>query len=203
MKALLYHDLLSLRRQTGWLWLLFAGALLFAASGRQEDIAQVIFSLLALLPWVTLMPETKPWRALCRSLPYSPRDLVLNKYVLLWLLSLAGAALTAVGTALLSPSALVVQTAWVSVLVSLTAALLLSALFFPLFFMYGFSSGGVLAAFPVLSFLLYWVVNFCLNLVRPAPLTVAAVLPVFLAALAANLASVPLAVGQYHREWRT
>lgn len=203
MKALLYHDLLSLRRQTGWLGLLLAGALLFAASGRQEDIAQVIFSLLVFLPWVTLMPETKAWRTLCRSLPYSPRDLVLNKYVLLWLLSLTAAALTAVGTALLSPSALVVQTVWVSVLVSLTAALLLSALFFPLFFMYGFSSGGVLAAFLVLSFLLYWVVNFCLNLVRPAPLTVSAVLPVFFAALAANLASVPLAVGQYHREWTT
>ena len=142
MKALLYHDLLSLRRQTGWLWLLFAGALLFAATGRQEDLSQVIFSLLALLPWVTLMPETKAWRALCRSLPYSPRDLVLNKYVLLWLLTLAAASLTAVGTALLSPTALVVQTTWVSVLVSLTAALLLSALFFPLFFMYGFPPGA-------------------------------------------------------------
>ena len=185
MKALLYKDACVLWKQMKFMLVIIAVFCLLPNSFGLNAFFVVYPGLM--LP-VSLMAydERAHWDSFAAMLPYPPRALVLSRYAVI---QDQGAPLgTALGTL-----------GWV-----LAVVLLCQAILFPFFFRVGTEQGRLYMILLSVLLLLGGIgLTSLLNVAVPAVSTLLMLAPVGLGvALAACLASVPVAVGQYaKRTW--
>ena len=202
MKALLYKDACVLWKQMKFMLVIIAVFCLLPNSFGLNAFFVVYAGLM--LP-VSLMAydERAHWDSFAAMLPYPPRALVLSRYAAGWLLTLLAGVLYLVG-ALIQDQGVPLGTAMGTLGWVLAVVLLCQAILFPFFFRVGTEQGRL---YMILLFVLLLLggigLTSLLNVAVPAVSTLLMLAPVGLGvALAACLASVPVAVGQYaKRTW--
>lgn len=202
MKALLYKDACVLWKQMKFMLVIIAVFCLLPNSFGLNAFFVVYAGLM--LP-VSLMAydERAHWNSFAAMLPYPPRALVLSRYAAGWLLTLLAGVLYLVG-ALIQDQGAPLGTALGTLGWVLAVVLLCQAILFPFFFRVGTEQGRL---YMILLFVLLLLggigLTSLLNVAVPAVSTLLMLAPVGLGvALAACLASVPVAVGQYaKRTW--
>lgn len=199
MKALLYKDACVLWKQMKFMLVIIAVFCLLPNSFGLNAFFVVYAGLM--LP-VSLMAydERAHWDSFAAMLPYPPRALVLSRYAAGWLLTLLAGVLYLVG-ALIQDQGAPLGTALGTLGWVLAVVLLCQAILFPFFFRVGTEQGRL---YMILLFVLLLLggigLTSLLNVAVPAVSTLLMLAPVGLGvALAACLASVPVAVGQYAR----
>ena len=202
MKALLYKDACVLWKQMKFMLVIIAVFCLLPNSFGLNAFFVVYPGLM--LP-VSLMAydERAHWDSFAAMLPYPPRALVLSRYAAGWLLTLLAGVLYLVG-ALIQDQGAPLGTALGTLGWVLAVVLLCQAILFPFFFRVGTEQGRLYMILPSVLLLLGGVgLTSLLNVAVPAVSTLLMLAPVGLGvALAACLASVPVAVGQYaKRTW--
>ena len=198
MKALLYKDACVLWKQMKFMLVIIAVFCLLPNSFGLNAFFVVYPGLM--LP-VSLMAydERAHWDSFAAMLPYPPRALVLSRYAAGWLLTLLAGVLYLVGALIQDQGAPLGTLGWV-----LAVVLLCQAILFPFFFRVGTEQGRLYMILLSVLLLLGGVgLTSLLNVAVPAVSTLLMLAPVGLGvALAACLASVPVAVGQYaKRTW--
>lgn len=202
MKALLYKDACVLWKQMKFMLVIIAVFCLLPNSFGLNAFFVVYAGLM--LP-VSLMAydERAHWDSFAAMLPYPPRALVLSRYAAGWLLTLLAGVLYLVG-ALIQDQGAPLGTALGTLGWVLAVVFLCQAILFPFFFRVGTEQGRL---YMILLFVLLLLggigLTSLLNVAVPAVSTLLMLAPVGLGvALAACLASVPVAVGQYaKRTW--
>lgn len=202
MKALLYKDACVLWKQMKFMLVIIAVFCLLPNSFGLNAFFVVYPGLI--LP-VSLMAydERAHWDSFAAMLPYPPRALVLSRYAAGWLLTLLAGVLYLVG-ALIQDQGAPLGTALGTLGWVLAVVLLCQAILFPFFFRVGTEQGRLYMILLSVLLLLGGVgLTSLLNVAVPAVSTLLMLAPVGLGvALAACLASVPVAVGQYaKRTW--
>lgn len=202
MKALLYKDACVLWKQMKFMLVIIAVFCLLPNSFGLNAFFVVYPGLM--LP-VSLMAydERAHWDSFAAMLPYPPRALVLSRYAAGWLLTLLAGVLYLVG-ALIQDQGAPLGTALGTLGWVLAVVLLCQAILFPFFFRVGTEQGRLhMILLSVLLLLGGIGLTSLLNVAVPAVSTLLMLAPVGLGvALAACLASVPVAVGQYaKRTW--
>ena len=202
MKALLYKDACVLWKQMKFMLVIIAVFCLLPNSFGLNAFFVVYPGLM--LP-VSLMAydERAHWDSFAAMLPYPPRALVLSRYAAGWLLTLLAGVLYLVG-ALIQDQGAPLGTALGTLGWVLAVVLLCQAILFPFFFRVGTEQGWLYMILLSVLLLLGGVgLTSLLNVAVPAVSTLLMLAPVGLGvALAACLASVPVAVGQYaKRTW--
>ena len=202
MKALLYKDACVLWKQMKFMLVIIAVFCLLPNSFGLNAFFVVYPGLM--LP-VSLMAydERAHWDSFAAMLPYPPRALVLSRYAAGWLLTLLAGVLYLVG-ALIQDQGAPLGTALGTLGWVLAVVLLCQAILFPFFFRVGTEQGRLYMILLSVLLLLGGVgLTSLLNVAVPAVSTLLMLAPVGLGvALAACLASVPAAVGQYaKRTW--
>ena len=202
MKALLYKDACVLWKQMKFMLVIIAVFCLLPNSFGLNAFFVVYPGLM--LP-VSLMAydERAHWDSFAAMLPYPPRALVLSRYAAGWLLTLLAGVLYLVG-ALIQDQGAPLGTALGTLGWVLAVVLLCQAILFPFFFRVGTAQGRLYMILLSVLLLLGGVgLTSLLNVAVPAVSTLLMLAPVGLGvALAACLASVPVAVGQYaKRTW--
>ena len=202
MKALLYKDACVLWKQMKFMLVIIAVFCLLPNSFGLNAFFVVYPGLM--LP-VSLMAydERAHWDSFAAMLPYPPRALVLSRYAAGWLLTLLAGVLYLVG-ALIQDQGAPLGTALGTLGWVLAVVLLCQAILFPFFFRVGTEQGRLyMILLSVLLPLGGVGLTSLLNVAVPAVSTLLMLAPVGLGvALAACLASVPVAVGQYaKRTW--
>lgn len=202
MKALLYKDACVLWKQMKFMLVIIAVFCLLPNSFGLNAFFVVYPGLM--LP-VSLMAydERAHWDSFAAMLPYPPRALVLSRYAAGWLLTLLAGVLYLVG-ALIQDQGAPLGTALGTLGWVLAVVLLCQAILFPFFFRVGTEQGRLYMILLSVLLLLGGVgLTSLLNMAVPAVSTLLMLAPVGLGvALAACLASVPVAVGQYaKRTW--
>ena len=202
MKALLYKDACVLWKQMKFMLVIIAVFCLLPNSFGLTAFFVVYPGLM--LP-VSLMAydERAHWDSFAAMLPYPPRALVLSRYAAGWLLTLLAGVLYLVG-ALIQDQGAPLGTALGTLGWVLAVVLLCQAILFPFFFRVGTEQGRLYMILLSVLLLLGGVgLTSLLNVAVPAVSTLLMLAPVGLGvALAACLASVPVAVGQYaKRTW--
>lgn len=202
MKALLYKDACVLWKQMKFMLVIIAVFCLLPNSFGLNAFFVVYPGLM--LP-VSLMAydERVHWDSFAAMLPYPPRALVLSRYAAGWLLTLLAGVLYLVG-ALIQDQGVPLGTALGTLGWVLAVVLLCQAILFPFFFRVGTEQGRLYMILLSVLLLLGGVgLTSLLNVAVPAVSTLLMLAPVGLGvALAACLASVPVAVGQYaKRTW--
>ena len=202
MKALLYKDACVLWKQMKFMLVIIAVFCLLPNSFGLNAFFVVYPGLM--LP-VSLMAydERAHWDSFAAMLPYPPRALVLSRYAAGWLLTLLAGVLYLVG-ALIEDQGAPLGTALGTLGWVLAVVLLCQAILFPFFFRVGTEQGRLYMILLSVLLLLGGVgLTSLLNVAVPAVSTLLMLAPVGLGvALAACLASVPVAVGQYaKRTW--
>ncbi len=202
MKALLYKDACVLWKQMKFMLVIIAVFCLLPNSFGLNAFFVVYPGLM--LP-VSLMAydERAHWDSFAAMLPYPPRALVLSRYATGWLLTLLAGVLYLVG-ALIQDQGAPLGTALGTLGWVLAVVLLCQAILFPFFFRVGTEQGRLYMILLSVLLLLGGVgLTSLLNVAVPAVSTLLMLAPVGLGvALAACLASVPVAVGQYaKRTW--
>ena len=202
MKALLYKDACVLWKQMKFMLVIIAVFCLLPNSFGLNAFFVVYPGLM--LP-VSLMAydERAHWDSFAAMLPYPPRALVLSRYAAGWLLTLLAGVLYLVG-ALIQDQGAPLGTALGTLGWVLAVVLLCQAILFPFFFRVGTEQGRLYMILLSVLLLLGGVgLTSLLNVAVPAVFTLLMLAPVGLGvALAACLASVPVAVGQYaKRTW--
>lgn len=202
MKALLYKDACVLWKQMKFMLVIIAVFCLLPNSFGLNAFFVVYPGLM--LP-VSLMAydERAHWDSFAAMLPYPPRALVLSRYAAGWLLTLLAWVLYLVG-ALIQDQGAPLGTALGTLGWVLAVVLLCQAILFPFFFRVGTEQGRLYMILLSVLLLLGGVgLTSLLNVAVPAVSTLLMLAPVGLGvALAACLASVPVAVGQYaKRTW--
>ena len=202
MKALLYMDACVLWKQMKFMLVIIAVFCLLPNSFGLNAFFVVYPGLM--LP-VSLMAydERAHWDSFAAMLPYPPRALVLSRYAAGWLLTLLAGVLYLVG-ALIQDQGAPLGTALGTLGWVLAVVLLCQAILFPFFFRVGTEQGRLYMILLSVLLLLGGVgLTSLLNVAVPAVSTLLMLAPVGLGvALAACLASVPVAVGQYaKRTW--
>ena len=202
MKALLYKDACVLWKQMKFMLVIIAVFCLLPNSFGLNAFFVVYPGLM--LP-VSLMAydERAHWDSFAAMLPYPPRALVLSRYAAGWLLTLLAGVLYLVG-ALIQDQGAPLGTALGTLGWVLAVVLLWQAILFPFFFRVGTEQGRLYMILLSVLLLLGGVgLTSLLNVAVPAVSTLLMLAPVGLGvALAACLASVPVAVGQYaKRTW--
>ena len=202
MKALLYKDACVLWKQMKFMLVIIAVFCLLPNSFGLNAFFVVYPGLM--LP-VSLMAydERAHWDSFAAMLPYPPRALVLSRYAAGWLLTLLAGVLYLVG-ALIQDQGAPLGTARGTLGWVLAVVLLCQAILFPFFFRVGTEQGRLYMILLSVLLLLGGVgLTSLLNVAVPAVSTLLMLAPVGLGvALAACLASVPVAVGQYaKRTW--
>lgn len=202
MKALLYKDACVLWKQMKFMLAIIAVFCLLPNSFGLNAFFVVYPGLM--LP-VSLMAydERAHWDSFAAMLPYPPRALVLSRYAAGWLLTLLAGVLYLVG-ALIQDQGAPLGTALGTLGWVLAVVLLCQAILFPFFFRVGTEQGRLYMILLSVLLLLGGVgLTSLLNVAVPAVSTLLMLAPVGLGvALAACLASVPVAVGQYaKRTW--
>lgn len=202
MKALLYKDACVLWKQMKFMLVIIAVFCLLPNSFGLNAFFVVYPGLM--LP-VSLMAydERAHWDSFAAMLPYPPRALVLSRYAAGWLLTLLAGVLYLVGT-LIQDQGAPLGTALGTLGWVLAVVLLCQAILFPFFFRVGTEQGRLYMILLSVLLLLGGIgLTSLLNVAVPAVSTLLMLAPVGLGvALAACLASVPVAVGQYaKRTW--
>ena len=202
MKALLYKDACVLWKQMKFMLVIIAVFCLLPNSFGLNAFFVVYPGLM--LP-VSLMAydERAHWDSFAAMLPYPPRALVLSRYAAGWLLTLLAGVLYLVG-ALIQDQGAPLGTALGTLGWVLAVVLLCQAILFPFFFRVGTEQGRLYMILLSVLLLLGGIgPTSLLNVAVPAVSTLLMLAPVGLGvALAACLASVPVAVGQYaKRTW--
>ena len=202
MKALLYKDACVLWKQMKFMLVIIAVFCLLPNSFGLNAFFVVYPGLM--LP-VSLMDydERAHWDSFAAMLPYPPRALVLSRYAAGWLLTLLAGVLYLVG-ALIQDQGAPLGTALGTLGWVLAVVLLCQAILFPFFFRVGTEQGRLYMILLSVLLLLGGIgLTSLLNVAVPAVSTLLMLAPVGLGvALAACLASVPVAVGQYaKRTW--
>ena len=202
MKALLYKDACVLWKQMKFMLVIIAVFCLLPNSFGLNAFFVVYPGLM--LP-VSLMAydERAHWDSFAAMLPYPPRALVLSRYAAGWLLTLLAGVLYLVG-ALIQDQGAPLGTALGTLGWVLAVVLLCQAILFPFFFRVGTEQGRLYMILLSVLLLLGGIgLTSLLNVAVPAVSTLLMLAPVGLGvALAACLASVPGAVGQYaKRTW--
>ena len=202
MKALLYKDACVLWKQMKFMLVIIAVFCLLPNSFGLNAFFVVYPGLM--LP-VSLMAydERAHWDSFAAMLPYPPRARVLSRYAAGWLLTLLAGVLYLVG-ALIQDQGAPLGTALGTLGWVLAVVLLCQAILFPFFFRVGTEQGRLYMILLSVLLLLGGVgLTSLLNVAVPAVSTLLMLAPVGLGvALAACLASVPVAVGQYaKRTW--
>ena len=202
MKALLYKDACVLWKQMKFMLVIIAVFCLLPNSFGLNAFFVVYPGLM--LP-VSLMAydERAHWDSFAAMLPYPPRALVLSRYAAGWLLTLLAGVLYLVG-ALIQDQGAPLGTALGTLGWVLAVVLLCQAILFPFFFRVGTEQGRLYMILLSVLLLLGGVgLTSLLNVAVPAVSTLLMLAPVGLGvALAACLASVPVAVGLYaKRTW--
>ena len=202
MKALLYKDACVLWKQMKFMLVIIAVFCLLPNSFGLNAFFVVYPGLM--LP-VSLMAydERAHWDSVAAMLPSPPRALVLSRYAAGWLLTLLAGVLYLVG-ALIQDQGAPLGTALGTLGWVLAVVLLCQAILFPFFFRVGTEQGRLYMILLSVLLLLGGVgLTSLLNVAVPAVSTLLMLAPVGLGvALAACLASVPVAVGQYaKRTW--
>ena len=202
MKALLYKDACVLWKQMKFMLVIIAVFCLLPNSFGLNAFFVVYPGLM--LP-VSLMAydERAHWDSFAAMLPYPPRALVLSRYAAGWLLTLLAGVLYLVG-ALIQDQGAPLGTALGTLGWVLAVVLLCQAILFPFFFRVETEQGRLYMILLSVLLLLGGVgLTSLLNVAVPAVSTLLMLAPVGLGvALAACLASVPVAVGQYaKRTW--
>lgn len=202
MKALLYKDACVLWKQMKFMLVIIAVFCLLPNSFGLNAFFVVYAGLM--LP-VSLMAydERAHWDSFAAMLPYPPRALVLSRYAAGWLLTLLAGVLYLVG-ALIQDQGAPLGTALGTLGWVLAVVLLCQAILFPFFFRVGTEQGRLYMILLSVLLLLGGIgLTSLLNVAVPAVSTLLMLAPVGLGvALAACLASVPVAVGQYaKRTW--
>ena len=202
MKALLYKDACVLWKQMKFMLVIIAVFCLLPNSFGLNAFFVVYPGLM--LP-VSLMAydERAHWDSFAAMLPYPPRALVLSRYAAGWLLTLLAGVLYLVG-ALIQDQGAPLGTALGTLGWVLAVVLLCQAILFPFFFRVGTEQGRLYMILLSVLLLLGGVgLTSLLTVAVPAVSTLLMLAPVGLGvALAACLASVPVAVGQYaKRTW--
>ena len=202
MKALLYKDACVLWKQMKFMLVIIAVFCLLPNSFGLNAFFVVYPGLM--LP-VSLMAydERAHWDSFAAMLPYPPRALVLSRYAAGWLLTLLAGVLYLVG-ALIQDQGAPLGTALGTLGWVLAVVLLCQAIIFPFFFRVGTEQGRLYMILLSVLLLLGGIgLTSLLNVAVPAVSTLLMLAPVGLGvALAACLASVPVAVGQYaKRTW--
>lgn len=202
MKALLYKDACVLWKQMKFMLVIIAVFCLLPNSFGLNAFFVVYPGLM--LP-VSLMAydERAHWDSFAAMLPYPPRALVLSRYAAGWLLTLLAGVLYLVG-ALIQDQGAPLGTALGTLGWVLAVVLLCQAILFPFFFRVGTEQGRLYMILLSVLLLLGGVgLTSLLNVAVPAVSTLLMLAPVGLGvALAACLASVPVAMGQYaKRTW--
>lgn len=202
MKALLYKDACVLWKQMKFMLVIIAVFCLLPNSFGLNAFFVVYAGLM--LP-VSLMAydERAHWDSFAAMLPYPPRALVLSRYAAGWLLTLLAGVLYLVG-ALIQDQGAPLGTALGTLGWVLAVVLLCQAILFPFFFRVGTEQGRLYMILLSVLLLLGGIgLTSLLNVAVPAASTLLMLAPVGLGvALAACLASVPVAVGQYaKRTW--
>ena len=202
MKALLYKDACVLWKQMKFMLVIIAVFCLLPNSFGLNAFFVVYPGLM--LP-VSLMAydERAHWDSFAAMLPYPPRALVLSRFAAGWLLTLLAGVLYLVG-ALIQDQGAPLGTALGTLGWVLAVVLLCQAILFPFFFRVGTEQGRLYMILLSVLLLLGGVgLTSLLNVAVPAVSTLLMLAPVGLGvALAACLASVPVAVGQYaKRTW--
>ena len=202
MKALLYKDACVLWKQMKFMLVIIAVFCLLPNSFGLNAFFVVYPGLM--LP-VSLMAydERAHWDSFAAMLPYPPRALVLSRYAAGWLLTLLAGVLYLVG-ALIQDQGAPLGTARGTLGWVLAVVLLCQAILFPFFFRVGTEQGRLYMILLSVLLLLGGIgLTSLLNVAVPAVSTLLMLAPVGLGvALAACLASVPVAVGQYaKRTW--
>ena len=202
MKALLYKDACVLWKQMKFMLVIIAVFCLLPNSFGLNAFFVVYPGLM--LP-VSLMAydERAHWDSFAAMLPYPPRALVLSRYAAGWLLTLLAGVLYLVG-ALIQDQGAPLGTALGTLGWVLAVVLLCQAILFRFFFRVGTEQGRLYMILLSVLLLLGGVgLTSLLNVAVPAVSTLLMLAPVGLGvALAACLASVPVAVGQYaKRTW--
>ena len=202
MKALLYKDACVLWKQMKFMLVIIAVFCLLPNSFGLNAFFVVYPGLM--LP-VSLMAydERAHWDSFAAMLPYPPRVLVLSRYAAGWLLTLLAGVLYLVG-ALIQDQGAPLGTALGTLGWVLAVVLLCQAILFPFFFRVGTEQGRLYMILLSVLLLLGGIgLTSLLNVAVPAVSTLLMLAPVGLGvALAACLASVPVAVGQYaKRTW--
>ena len=202
MKALLYKDACVLWNLMKFMLVIIAVFCLLPNSFGLNAFFVVYPGLM--LP-VSLMAydERAHWDSFAAMLPYPPRALVLSRYAAGWLLTLLAGVLYLVG-ALIQDQGAPLGTALGTLGWVLAVVLLCQAILFPFFFRVGTEQGRLYMILLSVLLLLGGVgLTSLLNVAVPAVSTLLMLAPVGLGvALAACLASVPVAVGQYaKRTW--
>lgn len=202
MKALLHKDACVLWKQMKFMLVIIAVFCLLPNSFGLNAFFVVYPGLM--LP-VSLMAydERAHWDSFAAMLPYPPRALVLSRYAAGWLLTLLAGVLYLVG-ALIQDQGAPLGTALGTLGWVLAVVLLCQAILFPFFFRVGTEQGRLYMILLSVLLLLGGVgLTSLLNVAVPAVSTLLMLAPVGLGvALAACLASVPVAVGQYaKRTW--
>ena len=202
MTALLYKDACVLWKQMKFMLVIIAVFCLLPNSFGLNAFFVVYPGLM--LP-VSLMAydERAHWDSFAAMLPYPPRALVLSRYAAGWLLTLLAGVLYLVG-ALIQDQGAPLGTALGTLGWVLAVVLLCQAILFPFFFRVGTEQGRLYMILLSVLLLLGGVgLTSLLNVAVPAVSTLLMLAPVGLGvALAACLASVPVAVGQYaKRTW--
>ncbi len=202
MKALLYKDACVLWKQMKFMLVIIAVFCLLPNSFGLNAFFVVYPGLM--LP-VSLMAydERAHWDSFAAMLPYPPRALVLSRYAAGWLLTLLAGVLYLVG-ALIQDQGAPLGTALGTLGWVLAVVLLCQAILFPFFFRVGTEQGRLYMILLSVLLLLGGIgLTSLLNVAVPAVSTLLMLAPVGLGvALAACLASVPVAVGRYaKRTW--
>lgn len=202
MKALLYKDACVLWKQMKFMLVIIAVFCLLPNSFGLNAFFVVYPGLM--LP-VSLMAydERAHWDSFAAMLPYPPRALVLSRYAAGWLLTLLAGVLYLVG-ALIQDQGAPLGTALGTLGWVLAVVLLCQAILFPFFFRVWTEQGRLYMILLSVLLLLGGIgLTSLLNVAVPAVSTLLMLAPVGLGvALAACLASVPVAVGQYaKRTW--
>lgn len=202
MKALLYKDACVLWKQMKFMLVIIAVFCLLPNSFGLNAFFVVYPGLM--LP-VSLMAydERAHWDSFAAMLPYPPRALVLSRYAAGWLLTLLAGVLYLVG-ALIQDQGAPLGTALGTLGWVLAVVLLCQAILFPFFFRVGTEQGRLYMILLSVLLLLGGIgLTSLLNVAVPTVSTLLMLAPVGLGvALAACLASVPVAVGQYaKRTW--
>ena len=202
MKALLYKDACVLWKQMKFMLVIIA---VFCLLPNSFGLNAFFVVYAGLMRPVSLMAydERAHWDSFAAMLPYPPRALVLSRYAAGWLLTLLAGVLYLVG-ALIQDQGAPLGTALGTLGWVLAVVLLCQAILFPFFFRVGTEQGRL---YMILLFVLLLLggigLTSLLNVAVPAVSTLLMLAPVGLGvALAACLASVPVAVGQYaKRTW--
>ena len=200
MKALLYKDACVL-----WMKFMLVIIAVFCLLPNSFGLNAFFVVYPGLMLPVSLMAydERAHWDSFAAMLPYPPRALVLSRYAAGWLLTLLAGVLYLVG-ALIQDQGAPLGTALGTLGWVLAVVLLCQAILFPFFFRVGTEQGRLYMILLSVLLLLGGVgLTSLLNVAVPAVSTLLMLAPVGLGvALAACLASVPVAVGQYaKRTW--